>query len=306
VKQASTPRRVRIQAAAKVNLTLKVIGRRSDGYHLLDGLVVFAGIGDNLDIALAPQFSLNIAGPFGEAIGPVGDNLLYKAAHGLAVLLGRAPKIEIDLEKNLPVAAGLGGGSSDAAALMRALIALWQSSVGQSDIDALALSLGADVPVCLHARPVFMSGIGEVLAPAPDLPEVHLVLANPGIGLSSANVFAHRSGPFTTAERFFGVPASAAALAARLRDTENDLTKPACFLAPEITTVIDLIGGTQGCLLARMSGSGPTCFGLYPSAADADRAAVTLSRENPRWWIRAGPMLAAPPPVIPLENLNPI
>lgn len=300
--EATTQRAVRILAAAKINLTLNVLGRRADGFHLLDSLVVFAGIGDVLEIVPADRFDLRIQGAFGAALGPMEDNLVYKAAHGLAALAGRAPDVRIKLEKNLPVAAGIGGGSSDAAATLRALMALWQAPIDQVGLDRLALGLGADVPVCLHARPVFMSGIGEAMGPAPALPAAHLVLVNPALPLSSADVFAGRSGPYSTASRLIAAPDDVAALAAWLRQTGNDLTDSACALAPPVSLVLARIAASQGCLLARMSGSGPTCFGLFATADAAHRAADRIADEAPHWWCRAAPVLAAPPPVTPLGD----
>lgn len=291
---------VRIQAAAKINLTLNVLGRRDDGYHLLDSLVVFAGIGDVVEAAPAGRFDLRIVGPFATALGPVEDNLVTRAAHGLAALADRPARVRIRLEKNLPVAAGIGGGSCDAAAALRAMMVLWQAPLGRSELGGLALRLGADVPVCLHARPVIVSGIGEAMRPAPALPEAHLVLVNPAVPLSSAEVFAGRSGPYSTVSRSFAAPDDAAALADRLRQAGNDLTESACALAPVITLVLERIAAAEGCLLARMSGSGPTCFGLFASASAARRAADRIAGEAPGWWCRAAPILSQPPPVTPL------
>ena len=290
------PERVRVQAPAKVNLCLNVIGRRADGYHLLDGLVAFAGIGDGIETAPAARLGLEIAGPFAGALAGEPDNLVCRAARGLAALAGRAPAVRIRLEKNLPVAAGIGGGSADAAATLRALRALWGLEVGGADLDRLALSLGSDVPACLLGRPAFMSGIGEVLSAAPPLPETHLVLANPGAALSSAAVFARRAGPFARpAPRLGAAPRDAAALADWLRRSGNGLTEAACALEPRIAGMLERMAAAPDCLLARMSGSGPTCFGLFASAGAARRAAGRLAAENAGWWVRAAPVLAEPP-----------
>ncbi len=295
---AARPPGYRVQAAAKVNLTLNVVGRRDDGYHLINGLVVFAGIGDVLEVEPAERFGLEIDGPFGEAVAAGGDNLVARAAHGFAALAGREPAVRITLRKNLPVAAGIGGGSADAGATLRALAALWQPALDRSDLEELALSLGADVPVCLLARPAYMSGIGEVIACAPDLPAAHLVLVNPGVQLSTATVFAGTAGHYSAPrQRLSGAPGDAAALADWLRAGGNDLTRAACVLEPRIAVAIARIAAARGCLLERMSGSGPTCFGLFATAAAARRAALEIAAENAAWWVRAAPVLAEAPPV---------
>ena len=298
MNDAATPPGYRVRAAAKVNLTLNIVSRRDDGYHLIDGLVVFAGIGDVVEVRPAERFALEVDGPFGAAAGAGGDNLAARAAHALAARAGRPPAARITLRKDLPVAAGLGGGSADAAATLRALAALWRPALGRPDLEGLALSLGADVPVCLRARPTHMSGIGEAIDPAPDLPEAHLALVNPGSELSTATVFAGAAGAFSRPrQRLSEAPRDAAALADWLRAGGNDLTPAACALEPRIAAVIERLAAARGCLVGRMSGSGPTCFGLFATAATARRAALEIAAENPGWWARAAPVLAAPPPV---------
>ncbi len=294
--EATLPDGFRVRAAAKVNLTLSLTGRREDGYHLIDGLVVFAGIGDDLAVGAAAEFALAIDGPFGASVAAGRDNLVSKAAHGLAALAGRAPAVRIALRKRLPVAAGIGGGSADAAATLRALCALWRPALAGSEFDALALSLGADVPVCVYGRPAFMSGVGEALVPAPALPEAYLVLANPGVEVSTAAVFAGVSGRYSEPQPHLSEPPrDAVALADWLRAGANDLTPSACALEPRIASVIERIARAPGCLLTRMSGSGPTCFGLFATAAAAHRAAQGIAAENAGWWVRAAPVLAGPP-----------
>lgn len=275
-------------APAKLNLYLHVVGRRADGYHLLDSLVAFADIADEVGAAPAAALSLTLAGPFAAQLPPrVEDNLMWRAAQLLAAELGRPPAAALRLVKNLPVASGIGGGSSDAAATLRALAALWQVASERS-LAALAARLGADVPACLAARPLWLGGIGEEIAPAPPLPPVSLVLANPGVALPTPQVFGHRHGAFSGPARFAAAPADAAALAALLAERRNDLTAAALALVPEIGAVLARLAAAEGALLARMSGSGATCFALFATPAAAAAAATRLQAEEPRWWVRAG------------------
>ena len=291
---------LRIDAAAKVNLTLAVTGRRDDGYHLIDSLVVFAGASDALEIAPAGRFALEVGGPFAAAAGPDRDNLIHAAAHRLAALLDRAPAVRIALTKNLPAAAGIGGGSADAAAALRGLAALWANEPDRCRLDDLALAVGADVPVCLYGRPAYVSGIGEIVSPAPPLPEAHLVLVTPGEGVSAARVYAghaRSSRPFSPPLPPLDPPLDVRAFAAWLSASGNDLTDAACAAVPSIAGVLAALAAA-GCLLARMSGSGPTCFGLFESAAAARRAARSISAREPGWWVRAAAILTEPPPVV--------
>lgn len=266
-------------APAKLNLALHVTGRRPDGYHLLDSLVVFLDIGDVVTLAEGP-LSLSLTGPFGAALaGPKGgaapdDNLCLRAAR----LAGR--EVAITLEKNLPVAAGLGGGSADAAAVLRALGAR----------PPRPEALGADLPVCLAGRPARMRGVGEILDPLGPLPPLHLVLVNPGAGLATPRVFAalgRRDNP-PLPPVLPTLPDSAAAIAL-LGGLRNDLEPAAIELMPVIADCLAALTAA-GAGLARMSGSGATSFGLFATAAAADRAADRIRAAAPRgWWIaRAG------------------
>jgi len=275
---------LRAFAAAKVNLHLHVTGRRADGYHTLDSLVVFAEAGDTVTVAPGDGLSLEVEGPFAAALAGEADNLVLRAARALAAAHGIAPAARIVLCKNLPVASGIGGGSADAAAALRALSRLWGVPVP----DAVALRLGADVPVCLAARPVVMRGIGEELLPAPRLPECGLLLVNPGVTLATPDVFRAREGAFSAQAVLPGAWTDAAALVRDLRALRNDLEPPATRLCPAVAQVLEAIGGT-GALLARMSGSGATCFGLYPGEAEARHAAAALPAA---WWRHAGRVAA--------------
>jgi 4-diphosphocytidyl-2-C-methyl-D-erythritol kinase len=273
-------------APAKVNLYLHVVGRRDDGYHLLDSLVVFPDAGDVLRVAPDAGLSLVCDGPFGAALGGEADNLVLRAARTLAAEREIVPTGRLHLTKNLPVASGIGGGSADAAAALRLLARLWD--VAGPDV-ALAAGLGADVPVCLAARAARMSGIGEIVSSAPAMPECGIVLVNPGIAVSTPAIFRARGGGFSQPASlpadwtdFTGFVAGLAALG-------NDLEPPALALCPVIGDVLAALRAERGCALARMSGSGATCFGLFPSAAEAAAAVTSLRR--PGWWSWGGAML---------------
>ncbi len=270
-------------APAKVNLALHVLGRRDDGYHLLDSLVVFAAVGDVLRAAPDGALTLAVTGPFAAALDGTGDNLVLRAARALAAASGVAPRARLTLEKRLPVASGIGGGSADAAAALRVLARLWGVAPASAE---LALALGADVPVCLAGRAARMGGIGETLAPAPRLPECGIVLVNPGVAVATHAVFRARSGGFSPP---LDLPAGwedAAAMAADLARLRNDLEAPACALEPAIGTVLAALLALPGARLARMSGSGATCFALFATAAAARAAAARVAR--PGWWSWGG------------------
>lgn len=278
-------------APAKVNLWLEIVGKRADGYHLLDSLVVFAGVGDCLWAESADSLTLAIEGPFGSEIPRDGANLVLRAAHLLAEAAGVPAKARLVLDKRLPVAAGIGGGSSDAAAALRALAALWDCDAENELLMNLGAALGADVPVCLFGGPALVGGVGEALMPAPPLPEAWLVLVNPGVALSTAAVFQARQGGFSPPRAFGTPPASAEALAELLVARRNDLEEPARRLRPEIDAALGALATTAGCLIGRMSGSGATCFGLYATAREAHAAAAAIAEEHPDWWATAAPIL---------------
>jgi 4-diphosphocytidyl-2-C-methyl-D-erythritol kinase len=280
-------------AAAKVNLYLHVTGRRSDGYHLLDSLVAFADIGDRLTAEPAAALSLEISGPEAEGLSSAGDdNLVLRAARLLADHAGITTGAALRLEKNLPIAAGIGGGSSDAAAALRVLRELWRVSIGDMAFRELAAKLGADVPACLYGRAVWVGGVGEQLEPAGPLPEAGILLANPHRKLPTAAVFASRGGPFSDAGRFEPMPRDAAGFAQTLALRRNDLTDAAIGLVPETGTVLARLDRLPGVLLARMSGSGATCFALFTDRAAAEAARGTLARAEPHWWCVAGGFVA--------------
>jgi 4-diphosphocytidyl-2-C-methyl-D-erythritol kinase len=270
-------------APAKVNLCLHVTGRRSDGYHLLDSLVAFPRIGDLVEAEASRTLSLSVRGPFGHELSVSRDNSVLAAAEALRPAGAGAA---LRLTKRLPVASGIGGGSADAAATLRLLARMWD--VPPLD-DAAVLGLGADVPVCLAGRPCRMTGIGERLAPVA-LPPFWLVLVNPGQKVSTASVFdrlATRENP--------GLPEIAGFrrvedLTGFLRTQRNDLEAPAVEAAPVIADVLSALRSRPGCGLARMSGSGATCFGLFGTEAEATKAAEAVRRSEPVWWIAAAPV----------------
>ncbi len=272
-------------APAKVNLYLRVVGRQPDGYHLLDSLAVFAGVADRLMVAPAAELSLTLAGPFGAALAAEPDNLVLRAARALAAQAGIVARGQLALEKYLPVASGIGGGSADAAAAIRLLCRFWKLTPSGADLADIAIRLGADVPVCLGGFPARMGGIGEFLAPAPELPAYGMVLVNPGVALSTQAVFRARAGGFSTPAALPQRWRDAAEMAAGLALLGNDLQAPAIALCPEIGGVLAAIAAARGCLLAQMSGSGATCFGLFDDAETAARAATVLAR--PGWWVSA-------------------
>ncbi|MFY0308926.1 4-(cytidine 5'-diphospho)-2-C-methyl-D-erythritol kinase [Leisingera sp. D0M16] len=263
-------------APAKINLTLHVIGRREDGYHLLDSLVVFADTGDRLRLDPSPELALEVSGPFAEGVPADQRNLVWKAAEG-AGWSGR-----ISLSKQLPHGAGIGGGSSDAAAVLRAV-----AGQGGSIPEGLPLSLGADVPVCMAARASRMQGIGEQVTPV-ELPELHALLVNPGVHVPTGPVFsalASRDNPPMPES----IPSfvSAEDCAAWLGEQRNDLEDPARSLAPVIDRTLSDLRSSRQALLARMSGSGATCFALYPTKKAAHMAAYEIGAEHPEWWCSA-------------------
>jgi 4-diphosphocytidyl-2-C-methyl-D-erythritol kinase len=270
-------------APAKVNLTLHVTGQRADGYHLLDSLVVFTAVGDVLALSGAP--GLTLTGPEAAGLRTEPDNLVLRAAR----LVG-AEDAGLVLDKRLPVASGIGGGSSDAAATLRLLARARGLPLPD---EAATLALGADVPVCMAARPTRMQGVGEVLSGIPPLPPFWLVLVNPRQGVSTPAVFrglTRRDGaPMALPDGWRDLPDFAAWLARQ----RNDLEAPAAALCPDIGTVLAALGAQPDCMLARMSGSGATCFGLFASQTSAEHAAQVLQSAQPAWWVCATALLGA-------------
>jgi 4-diphosphocytidyl-2-C-methyl-D-erythritol kinase len=279
-------------APAKVNLTLRVLGKRADGYHDLESLVVFAGLADRVTLTPDVALGLDIDGPTAAAAGDVTDNLVLRAARALADRVAGLRVGRFALTKQLPVAAGLGGGSSDAAAALRLLARHNALHPGDARLMAAARATGADVPVCLDPRPRVMRGIGDKLSPPLDLPALPAVLVNPGVPVPTKPVFvrlglAPGEVRGTTSEVDVGRLKERDELIAYLRSQPNDLEAPAVAIQPVIAEVLAALARQQGCLLARMSGSGATCFGLFASPGAAETAQHDLKAAQPSWWIAA-------------------
>ena len=266
-----------------------MLGKRSDGYHELDSLVVFADLCDELRFTPAPEDSLSLEGPFAGAVD--GENLIFKAKRAVSGWLGREILGDFRLEKHIPVAAGLGGGSSDAAAAIRILLRAYGDAAGAAGFIAKAAAVGADVPVCLYNRAAWMRGLGERVTPGPAIAPLPAILVNPRIKVSTAEVFKRLAAPpyrpaeappSPLPEADYSSPEKAAAA---LQHGRNDLEPPAVAVEPAVERALSAIRRQDGCLLARLSGSGPTCFGLFTTQEIARRAADALAREQPGWWV---------------------
>jgi 4-diphosphocytidyl-2-C-methyl-D-erythritol kinase len=271
-------------APAKINLFLHAGEKRPDGYHNLESLIAFAEVADRIEVIPSGEFSLRVTGSFASALPQSDSNLALKAARELGRRAGVQSGISISLEKNLPVAAGIGGGSADAAAVLRGLKLLWD--LGSFDLLPLARDLGSDVPVCLLSRPCWVEGRGEILTELPPLPRLSMVLVNPGVALPTSAVFDAlnaRSGvgrlqPPKAVESLWD-------LIDYLGDADNDLEAPACDLAPVIQHVLGALEQEPGCAIAAMSGSGSTCFGIFHEHEFAGGAAGRIAADHPQWWV---------------------
>jgi 4-diphosphocytidyl-2-C-methyl-D-erythritol kinase len=285
------------EGRAKVNLSLRVVGRRVDGYHDLESVVAFADCADRLTLAPGPELSLKTTGPLAQACGDASDNLVLKAA---MLLAARVPDLKVGafaLDKVLPVAAGIGGGSADAAAALRLLAKLNDLALDDPRLLEVALETGADVPVCLASHACDMTGVGDTLLPL-NLPKVPIVLVNPCVAVATKDVFAAlglRNGELlvgaTDVLRGTDWPEPGASLedwVEVLAASSNDLEEPAMRIQPAIGDVIAALSATNGAWLVRMSGSGATCFAIYENTADAGRAAERIRFDHPGWWVHAG------------------
>ena len=280
------------RAAAKINLTLHVRARRADGLHALESLVAFAGASDTLTLTPGGALSLSVSGPMAEAAGQPEDNLILRAAGHLAVRVGGLQTGAFHLTKRLPVAAGIGGGSSDAAAALRLLAQANGLPLDDPRVQQAARATGADVPVCLSPRARMMCGAGEDIGPSLALPPLFAVLVNPGVALATRAVFTGMGitpgantgfGPHPEIVSGLGCDALIRVLA----KGRNDMEDAAIMLAPRISDVLAVLAAGRGCRLARMSGSGATCFGLFEDCRAAAKAAKVIARDNPAWWVKA-------------------
>lgn len=286
-----------MRAPAKLNLFLHVALPRADGLHELFSLAAFTAFGDDVSVSSGAGATLLVEGPFADDLRAedADDNLVLRAARALEAWCrdnGKdAPGAAIRLVKHIPVASGLGGGSSDAAAALRALAAHWNLSVSGGELHRIASSLGADVPACLDARPAWMTGVGDAVEPGPRLPRLSVVLVNPRVPLSTREVYLafDRMGSPGTAFAAAPLPAALSTLDALLDyvgSRNNDLEAPARSLEPSIGRILHELDRT-GARLSRMSGSGATCFGIYDRRAGADEAAAAISADHPEWWVKA-------------------
>ena len=274
-------------APAKINLALHVTGRRADGYHLLDSIAVFADIGDRISIEPADELRIILSGPFAAHAPGDRTDLSWRAAMAFFAKAGLQPGATIHVEKNIPAGAGLGGGSADAAAVLAGLNEHFNAGISQDELKAIGLKIGADVPMCLEGHALRARGIGEEILPVESWPALPVVLAWPSRPVSTAEVFSalqrRDNSPLTNVPKAPTLPE----LVEWLADGHNDLEGPALVAAPEIGDALKALRETDGCLLARMSGSGSACFGLYATHAEADAAAKRISAQRPGWWVAA-------------------
>lgn len=275
------------RAPAKINLTLRVLGKRADGYHDLESLVVFADLADQLTLVPDGAAALDVEGPFAAQCGATPDNLVLRAAAALAASAGELKQGRFRLTKCIPVAAGLGGGSSDAAAALRLLARANGMASDDARLAPTAAAVGADVPVCLDPRARIMRGAGEQLSAPIDLPPLQAVLVNPGLALPTRDVFAKFDLSHASSGRHRAVPPGREDFLGWLAGQGNDLTAAATACAPVIADVLGVLGKLDGCRIARMSGSGATCFGLFETADSVATAVKRLAASHGTWWVCA-------------------
>jgi len=283
---------------AKVNLTLRVVGRRLDGYHDLESVVAFADCADRLSLSPGSELGLKTTGPLAQACGEAADNLVFKAAQLLAERVPDLRLGEFTLDKSLPVAAGIGGGSADAAAALRLLAQLNGLALDDSRLIEVAQLTGADVPVCLASRACVMTGVGETLQPL-SLPNMPCVMVNPCVPVATRDVFnalGLRNGELLVGAtdvllQDVSWPEAGASVGewiSAFEEVGNDLEAPALRIQPVIGEVLSALGSADGARLARMSGSGATCFAIFEKASEAQAAAEKIRRDQPAWWVHAG------------------
>lgn len=288
---------MKIAAPAKINLALHVTGQREDGYHLIESLVVFADVADQITIELTETDTLTFSGPFGALLSDdPGENLVLKARNALRKATSLpCPPVAIHLEKKLPLSSGIGGGSADAAAALRGLNDHWQLGLSLDEMCAIGAKLGADVPMCFHGQPLIAKGIGEIIEPLKDFPELHMLLVNPGVSVSTPAVFkalANKNNEgLGLISPLWGEMSPQAtergcldAFINYVGTTRNDLQPPALSLQPTIAEAIAALKHS-GALFARMSGSGATSFGIFRDRNTKDSAKAAISAAQPHWWV---------------------
>lgn len=286
---------LRIFAPAKVNLYLHITGKRGNGYHELDSLVSFTDIGDTIHIENSDQLSFSTCGPFGQAFSasdietlPHSPNLVIRAVWALARLADINPSVKIRLEKNLPLASGIGGGSADAAATIWGLCEFWNLPRNLPGLKDALVELGADVPVCYTCETARISGIGEIIEPCPELPEIPIVLVNPAKPCPTKDVFRIYSGAYRKQILLPRQHNDITGFIDFLNAQSNDLENAARKIVPEIGNALNALSSDEDCLLARLSGSGATCFGLFETPTQAQNAARKIAADNPDWWVEDG------------------
>ena len=282
-----------IKAPAKINLYLHITGRRDDGYHTLESLIGFTSIEDNLEVTASDSWVFEVVGGFSSMLAEE-ENIIEKTAKMLASYAKIEPNAHISLHKHIPIGAGLGGGSADAAVALLALIRLWNLSIPIDVLMDMALSLGADVPVFMKEQAALVSGIGEVLEPVPSLPPFYIVLVNPGVHLSTPHVF--KQGVETFSASNIPSPSDIQGMDTTsfidfLKGQRNDLEPPALHIVPVIAEVLDSIASQDDCAFSRMSGSGSTCFGVFSDQKAASEAAIVIKKQKPEWWVQSSPFL---------------
>jgi len=277
---------LRIVAPAKLNLFLQITGKRPDGYHLLESLAVFTAFGDMLEFAPADTLSLTMSGPFASQLSVGDDNLVLRAAHALNRFTNGNRGASITLHKHVPIGAGLGGGSSDAAATLLGLVQLWQLPLNLAQLHPLAVSLGSDVPVCLEQKAAWVTGTGDTVTPVKFFTGASVLLVNPRTPLLTADVYRAFASAFAAPVTPPLPLRSLDALVKYVKPLGNSLEAPATALQPKISDILAVLRATEGCVLARMSGSGATCFALYQEAPMARQVAHALRQSHPQWWVQ--------------------
>lgn len=277
-------------AFAKVNLTLQILGRRADGYHEIESLVAFADVGDRLTLRPGGELALVVRGPLATHAGPMDDNLVIKAGRALAREIPHLTVGRFTLTKHLPAQAGLGGGSADAAAALRLLARANRLKLDDARLMKAARATGADVPVCLDPKPRWMRGIGEILSAPIKLPRLFVVLVRPDVALATKDVFKALGAPPLRGKAprsFAKIPGGKKELIEFILGEANDLERPATRIAPAVALAITSLRAQPGCQLARMSGSGSACFGIFATRTAAEKAARSFAAKHKNWWVKS-------------------